>query len=294
MTGAELHGEMAERTRLSELKSMIGSGHAILFTGAGFSAEAKDREGRSLPDAKEMIADLWRMLYGEGADATKSANPVDHGAGSDPPDEPDESSLSDLYDSALLRAPDQLREYLERRLKIGDAPLPRSFAGWFSAPWHRVYTLNVDDLELAVMRQFELPRPLIPVSALGHRPPDASRHGLEVVHLNGIAGDAAEDVTFSTLQYASRLCAPDREYERLVKDLGSRPFVFVGTTLDEVVLWKHVQLWRQQRGDRPPHAHSFLIASRLTRARRDLLESVKIHWIQATAAEIAESVLSTL
>jgi hypothetical protein len=289
-TGAELLGVMAERTRLSELHSMIRSGHAILFTGAGFSAEAKDREGRSLPDAKEMIGDLWRMLYGPGSDATKSTKST---RADEPPapDEPDESSLSDLYDAALLRAPDKLREYLDRRLKIGDAPLPRSFARWFSAPWHRVYTLNVDDLELAVMRQFELPRPLIPISALGDRPRDAAREGLEVVHLNGIAGDAAEDVTFSTLQYASRLCAPDREYERLVKDLGSRPFVFVGTTLDEVVLWKHIELWRQQRGDRP-RGHSFLIASHLTRARRDLLESVQIHWIQTTAAEIAESVLA--
>ena len=47
--------------------------------------------------------------------------------------EPDESSLSDLYDAALLRCPDQLRAYIERKLKIGDAPLPFGFfAGFFS------------------------------------------------------------------------------------------------------------------------------------------------------------------
>ncbi len=143
------------------------------------------------------------------------------------------------------------------------------------------------------MRQFTLPRPLIPRSALGRRI-EHEGDGLEVIHLNGIAGDAAEDVTFSTLQYADRLCGRDREYERLVQDLATIPFVFVGTKLDEVVLWKHLQMQRQAHGDRPPRKHSFLIASHLTRARRDLLASVHIHWIQATAAEIAETVLAKL
>ncbi len=83
MTAADLQGEMsetpaekAERSRLSELATMVRSREAALFTGAGFSAEAKDREGAAMPDAKEMIGDLWQILYGEG--------------------EPDDSSLSDL------------------------------------------------------------------------------------------------------------------------------------------------------------------------------------------------------
>lgn len=269
MAAAFLLTHMASREHLAELEQIIGSRRAALFTGAGFSAEAKNRAGDSVPDAKEMVSDLWRILYGDTP--------------------PDDSSLSDLYDAALLRAPDQLRAYLDRRLKIGIAPLPETFGRWFSAPWRRIYTLNVDDLEHAVMRQFKLPRPLVPRSALsrGRAPAD----GVEVVHLNGIAGDAAADVTFSTMQYAARLCTPDRDYERLVEDLATIPFVFVGTTLDEVVLWKHVHLERQERGDRPPRPHSFLIASHLTRAREELLASVKIHWIQATAAEIADTVL---
>jgi hypothetical protein len=265
---------MGERDLVGELTAIIRSGEAVLFTGAGFSAEATDREGQSLPDAKEMIADLWTMLFrGEP---------------------PDESSLSDLYDVALLRAPDDLRRYMARRLRIGDHPLPRTFGAWFSAPWQRIYTLNVDDLESAVERQFDLPRPLVSLSALAARDHQPTSDGLEVVHLNGIAGDAASDVTFSTMQYASRLCSPDLEYERLVRDLTTRSFVFVGTTLDEVVLWKHVQLEREARGGQSSHQPSFLIASHLTRARQVLLASHRIHWIAATAAEIAEQVLAKL
>jgi hypothetical protein len=266
---------MEPRDRTSELASIVDKGEAVLFTGAGFSAEASDTQGRPLPDAKEMVADLWKLLFdGEPSD---------------------ESSLSDLYDVALLRAPDRLAAYLATRLTVGNAPLPATFARWFSAPWHRVYTLNVDALEGAVARHFELPRPLLSISALSKQPRRArdGHDGLEVVHLNGIAGDDPRDVTFSTMQYASRLCTPDREYERLCRDLAERPFVFVGTTLDEVVLWKHLELERQANGNRKPSHHSFLIAPSLTRARQTLLESHRIHWIKATAAEIAERALGS-
>lgn len=253
---------------LRELRATVASGRAVLFTGAGFSAQATDRAGRRVPDTRQMIRDLWTMLFG---------------------DEPlDDSSLADLYDVALERARDPLCEYLKNRLQVGDAPLPPTFAAWFGAPWRRIYTLNVDDLEVAVSRQFELPRRLVSVSALAEPRDHGDGDALEVVHLNGIAGDDPSQVTFSTLQYASRLCTPDREYERLIEDLRSSPFVFVGTTLDEVVLWKHVQLERAN-GDRGLlHRHSFLVSTSLTRARQSLLEANRIHWIRGTAAEVAE------
>jgi hypothetical protein len=254
--------------RRRELAAVIRTGEAMLFTGAGFSAEAVCCAGEPLPDGDQMAAHLWQLLF--------------------PSERPDDSSLADLYDVALVRSPDQLREYVASHLRIGDAPLPESFRAWFSAPWRRIYTLNVDNLETAVARQFELPRPLRSISALAEPPPEIP-HALEVVHLNGIAGDIASQVTFSTMQYAARLACRDQAYEHLVDDLLTVPFVFVGTKLDETVLWQHVELERRANGsastDRP---HSYLIAPAISRARQILLESHRIHWIQATAAEIAQ------
>lgn len=263
---------MEPSTQLAELARIVGSGEAMLFTGAGFSAEARDRAGRTVPDTSQMVRDLWSMLFG--------TEPVD------------DSSLADLYDAALLRAPEELRDYLRTRLQIGDSPLPETFAAWFAAPWRRIYTLNIDDLEVAVARQFELPRKLVTISAVTSERREVD-DALEVVHLNGLAGDDPKLVTFSTMQYAARLCTPDREYGRLVEDLRSSPFVFVGTTLDEVVLWKHFQLERQANGD-APRPHSFLIAPSLSRARQILLGSHDIHWIPATAGRIAERVLGKI
>jgi len=260
--------------RVRELSAVVASGDAVLFTGAGFSAEAVDRSGRPLPDSSQMVRDIWTILFG--------TNHVD------------ESSLADIYDVAMLHTPDRLCEYLRSRLQVGDSPLPRSFATWFALPWRRIYTLNVDDLEVAVARQYQLPRKLVPISALAESrvPPDPCM--LEVVHLNGIAGDDPRRVTFSTMQYAARLCAPDREYERLIEDLRSAPFVFVGTRLDEVVLWKYVQLEKSQANHSLPRQHSFLVSPALSRARQSLLESYRIHWIACTAGQLAEQVLTAL
>lgn len=232
-----------------ELRELIAGGNAMLFTGAGFSADAHDLDGQRLPDSEEMRRELWALIFGD--------------------DPPDESSLQDLYDCGLMRCSDRLHAYVQRRLRVGDAPLPRHFATWFTAPWKRIYTLNVDDLEVAVARQFQLPP-------------------IRVVHLNGVAGHANE-LTFSTLQYAQRLCGKDQVYDRLVEDFANAPFVFAGTTLDEVTLWQHLELRRRVNGAAPnDRPRSFLVSSSLTRARHVLLESLGIEWVRATILEMAE------
>jgi hypothetical protein len=253
----------------SVLAATIARGDAMLFTGAGFSSDARDLEGNPLPDGRQMVAELWPLVFGDA--------------------EIDDSSLPDLYDAALLLANGSLSDYLMRRLRVGDAPLPAHYAKWFSAPWRRIYTLNVDDLECAVQRQFRLPRALRSVSAIApDRSPAREDGAIDVVHLNGLAGADATGLTFSTMQYAARLCARDREYECLAQDLHAAPFVFAGTTLDEVVLWQHLELQRMQRGEIAARPRSFLVSSSLSRARRVLLESLQIQWIQGTIAELAD------
>lgn len=234
----------------SELRALLDttlSGRAILFTGAGFSRGMRDRHGRPLPTSAEMAAELWRHLFG---------------------DEPqDESSLADLFDVALQRDRDGVEEYLRDRFTVGD-DVPWHIAAWFSAPWQRIYTLNVDDLEAAVRRCCQLPREA------------------NVIHLNGMVGQTIDEVTFSTLQYAERLCARQPAYEQLAGDLERSPFVFVGTTLDEAVLWQHV-MERSTAGKSVDRPRSFLVARSLTRARGILLDALGITWLPLSAEDAA-------
>jgi hypothetical protein len=225
------------------LGEIVASGQAALFTGAGFEAGALDAGGQPIPDSETMRCELWHLCFGDGP--------------------PDGSTLADLYDVALRCSPDALAAYVERRLRIGARPLPAHHGIWLGAPWRRIYTLNVDDLEDAAARQFGLAP-------------------LEVVHLNGKVGEPVDRLTFSTLQYASRLAGRERVYEQLAFDLARTPFVFVGTTLDEAVLWKHAD-WSE-------HPRSVLVSPTLPRARRELLAGLGIEWVCGTAEELASVV----
>jgi hypothetical protein len=50
---------------LDELVQTIASGRALLFTGAGFSSEARDTSGRLLPDSAQMPEELRPMCFGD-------------------------------------------------------------------------------------------------------------------------------------------------------------------------------------------------------------------------------------
>lgn len=272
---------LVSSTASSDVRRSLGhalsSGRAILFTGAGFSADARDRAGEPLPVARRMADDLRTLCFG----------PCE-----------DDSTLQDLYDVASRRHRAALIEYLERRLHVGDHPLPDHHGRWFAAPWWRVYTLNVDDLEVAVARQFALRRPPRPISAVPcdrHEPLGAAaRDVLEVVHLNGVVTGDLDTVTFSTLQHARRLVEHCPYYTTLTADLEERTFVFVGTALDEALFWQHLQLRRAHDGDAARRPRSFLVTPRLSRARQLLLEDLRIEWIAGTAEEFADDVLAPL
>lgn len=256
-------------TPLDALVQTVRSGNAILFTGAGFSSDARDLDGAPLPDGPQMVEELWALCFGQG--------------------ERDDSSLPDLYDVALLHKRDALERYLTRRLRIDERAVSAHVARWFAAPWIRIYTLNVDDLEEAVARRHALPRRLRSISALADDEAAACPAStLEVVHLNGMVTMGPSQLTFSTMQYAARLCGQDREYARLAEDLARAPFVFAGTTLDEATLWQHVERQRR-RGAEASRAGptSFLVSRHLSRARQALLEHLRIRWVEASIADVA-------
>ena len=99
---------------------------------------------------------------------------------------------------------------------------------------------------------FELPRQFVHISAMRSGPagaPNKVRNPFDVIHLNGKLEDLPENVTFSLTQYAERIAKPDPWYIRLTSDLLSRPFVFIGTSLNEPPLWQHIEI-RRERGGR--------------------------------------------
>src|SRR6202030_197988 len=128
-----------EKADLEYLARQLGMGRLILFTGAGFSSGASSLDGRQLPLAKDMVPDLWEICFpGEPVNRT--------------------SRLQDLFELALSRHRGSLAKYLAARFTVDPSSLPDFYRVLWSAPWRRVYTINIDDLELAAARHFTLPR----------------------------------------------------------------------------------------------------------------------------------------
>lgn len=256
-----------------KLASFIRQGRVILFTGAGFSLGAKTKSGRQLPTADELSKALWRIAF--------------------PRDDFDESSLGDVYEAATLQASKETQREMRDLLTVDPKSLDDGYRLWFSFPWHRIYTLNIDDLDAAISRQYSLPRHLLPLSALSDAVPSTENDHLQVIHLNGTLADLPH-VTFSPRQYGERLGSSDLWYDNLARDLKTHPVLYVGTSLDEPPLWTYVEARGLRKTNTETRPGSFLVSPELARARRVSLSSYNVSWIGASAAEFANNVLLTL
>lgn len=264
---------------VAALVTPIARGEAVLFTGAGFSADAPARAGGTIPTGDALADELFRLLW--------------------PDDERDESVLADLLAVALRVDRAKAVALLERRLRVDAERLPERYRLWFAAPWRRIYTLNVDDLAVAAATRFALRRRLRVISALRTR-----RHALsarpqltlDVICLNGYIDDAPSGITFTTTQVARRSGNGGEcpYWRQLAEDLTDRSVVFVGSRLDEPPLWQHLDALARHGRRRRGAPRSFLVTPRLARARAWLLAAHGIAWVRATSAEFARAALAPI
>jgi hypothetical protein len=239
------------------LRERMRRADTVLFTGAGFSRGARNRAGAPVPLGKDLKQILWALCYPTSA--------FD-----------DNSKLEDLYQIAKSRNPSGLVAALRTHLSIEPDSMPGYYATLLSLPWYSAYTLNVDDLAVAVARKHALRRHISPVSALGwaHRPVvEASDQVLPLIHLNGLLDEAPEGITFSPTQYAERLAGQEPLYAQCAAEVLSHPVIFIGTPLDESPLWQHVQMRRRgSRTRREFRRQSFIVTPSLDQPRIELLE----------------------
>lgn len=263
------------------LQSQFERARPILFTGAGFSAGARNVRGDLVPSASTLRAKLWELCF--------PGTPVEDG-----------SSLQDLYEHALRRNRPKLGELLIRELTVDPETVPDWYRKALSMPWQRCYTLNIDNLEAAASSRFDLPRKPVPISATDRRAPalgvSNSAAEVEFVHLNGTVQDVPDNVTFSVTQYAERLARPEAWYLRFASDLLTSPVVFIGTRLDEPPLWQHLTLRLSHGGPelRELRHRSYLVVPALDRARAALLAEFNVEHIPMGAEEFVESVLEPM
>jgi hypothetical protein len=254
-------------------------GNLVLFTGAGFSLAARDHQGRPIPLGGTVTKELWAEAF--------------------PGEAYDNSSLQDVFEALQRSNPKKLASYLGERFSVDSGTLPAWYQTWFAMPWRKIYTLNVDDLEIAAAHRFDLPRQMSAINAIEGRPPAEPGHlmqQLETIHLNGIASDGSQGVTFSGEQFATRLGRQEPYYAFLAAEMLTHPFVFVGSPLEEPIFWQHLAM----RSSRTPQSANelrpkcYLLSPTLGRARTEKLRAWNVVHVPATAEEFAKLVLETM
>src|SRR6185437_8550631 len=102
--------------------------------------------------------------------------------------------------------------------------------------------------------------------------------------------------TFSHDQYADRVAKQEPFYAQLAAEMLTRPFVFVGSPLDEPLLWAHIRMRgeRSSTSENEQRPKSFLVTPALNRARADKLRAYNVVWIKMSAERFAQDVLSKL
>ncbi len=256
-------------------------GRPILFTGTGFSSNALNVDGQSIPSGRQLGHSLWDLVY---------------------PGEPPESDLQlqDIFEIAKRKNAKATHDLLVRQLMVDSGRTDFGlYEKVFSLPWFRCYTLNIDTLARAVGGACRFKRRIVPFDASPETLDNPERKGsiadcLFVAHLHGLLENAPQGVTFGRLQYGARAAGCDPWYEILSSELLLHPMVFIGTSLDEPSLWKYVEERRRRGQAVERRLRSFLVAPTLSKARAALLEEFNVVWLPLTLDEFVQKVLSPI
>lgn len=254
----QLHDGYA-RPGLSTLLQAAQEGAVNLFLGAGASKGAHNRFESDPPTAKELTEILQ-----ERADLPRDT----------------EATLRNTYDAAIRRLGQKsvrqiLSEYYYNCMPSWQLLIPRFL-------WHTIYTLNIDDvLDNAYRLQHERIQDAVNIDY-----DEAFKQvGVDQVPLVHLHGRVASDVplVFSTADYA-RAGRSGYSWHTILSDaLFERPFLFVGTRLDEpdIDTYVHARGTRHFE-DRP---YSYLIAPDPSEFTVATLGDVKIHCVDATGEQ---------
>ena len=252
------------------LLGALGSNKCVLFLGAGFSYAAINRRGATIPFGSKLAESIWTLLKYEG--------PFD---GSPLPD-----MFAALLSSSMKRA--EIADFLDSHLLCTE--VPDQYDVIAQPYWNRIYTTNVDDLLPIVYRRATVTR----LKCLAY-PGDYSQERdqlmseIQAIYLNGRLPCDPADLTFSFLQYAAATNEHQPLYDQFVTDYSTHPTIFVGTQLNEPLLWSYIQARQskhKQLAERRPR--SFLIDPNIPRPREAALRQFNVVPVRAALSEFLD------
>ncbi|WP_082516481.1 P-loop NTPase [Microbacterium sp. Leaf436] len=199
--------EIFSEAEILAVRNAARSGKYQLLLGAGASLGARNRLGKPIPDAKNLVKLLGDRFAGAPIDAT--------------------TSLNRAYQRAVSSSSErEVWEFLSSRFS-GCTHQP-----WFTElaglPWRRVWTLNVDD---AYERSYRgsARSASSKLRSLNWTDPFVEPNGAEIVHLHGsVSTSGPSPLIFSMKEYTSSASANAAWHIVWRAVIATEPFVIVG------------------------------------------------------------------
>lgn len=222
-----------------------------------------DRYGDHLPIGTGLAESIWPIAFGD--------------------ERFDGTALTDVYQAANSKSPTLLQEQLERIFTVDRESLPERYQTWFSLPWHRIYTLNIDDADEA-LSEINSDLQLQIISALSSRPGEEKPGHLPVIHVNGRLREFP-NVTFSPWEFADQTVDAKPWYQEFAADVATRPVVIVGSIVDEPPLWHFMRLRERLGQAREVRPRSWLVTPSIDRGRASMLSELNFIHLAQTEEE---------
>lgn len=239
----------------------------ILFLGAGFSQNASNALGASIPLSCDLASSLWHWLGYDGAY--------------------DDTPLGEMYEATLGsgRPFREIETFLETHL-LCDV-VPSQYDALASVFWRRIYTTNVDNL-CEIVWQRASNTELEPLRFPGDdvRERDQLLNRIQAIYLHGKLRCRPNEVTFTPRQYARRTVVHDPLYEHFVRDYATCPTIFLGTELNEPLFFQYIEARQSRTGVPMEHRpKSFLISPRISPPKRRNLSTFNITALEGSASD---------
>jgi hypothetical protein len=248
------------------LKRHLHANNVILFLGAGFSTAATNSSGETLPGSRALAEKLWDYMdYGIPYDG---------------------SNLGIVYQAALHKPGGQKNLFA----LLSDILTVEEFPEWYrfiiNFFWYRIYTTNIDDLTEAIYENGGPSAISTVVAPAEYEDRDGFLREIQLVKLNGSIDEPDKGLTFSPIEYGRRAAEQDVWYDHLVRDIATRPTLFVGSELDEQLFWQYLALrQRRTKGVGKQLPKSFLVCPQVSAAKKEALSEFNIVPIEMTAED---------
>ncbi|WP_168991870.1 MULTISPECIES: SIR2 family protein [Mesorhizobium] len=243
----------------------IREGRAVLVTGAGVSINATNKFGRPIAGASEiakLVAEAADLVYGG-------------------------EELKEVFEALGASIGSvKYRKIFENNF-TGTTP-SKALVSVFNIPWRRVYTFNVDDTIENIPRKKTSQR-LQSYNALRDRRVEWRGYSeCQVVHLHGSALNPEAGFIFSSTEYAEASAKNPAWYSQLGEDFIDYTVIFVGTSLNENILFQSVRAALTK--DATPGRSFCVTPGVLTEIQSRSLQNRGIVHIKATLEDFASEI----